>query len=430
MLTRARDLVAEKVRLLDEVLGRTFSAPRSVLIADVCRTTRLFQGTGNGGMATSESDADFESADEELGRGAPVKRNTRVTAYRTTVDSESDDDTEYVQHAPCGSTEWQRSEILRTTSDALTSRETLIDNKSDKIDDVKVESGVRIAKSVGCVGKTSDKREITSLFESGGSTQSLSTSAISAKSEVAESAVESGKSVASGAMFEIEDTKTVLTDKEIFQTKSRDTSCQLDTKKLGTKLAKDNVDECSVAGVTMEQEDKYSAKCSNEKSLLSVTEDTEYKSEEKSKTQVAGNQSKPSSDLSEMDVPEELKSNKKFKEVFQPEGWEGLGDDIELPDELTEEKLQPVLQRLSLGANKEESQDESSLGSWGSWGNWGVTSFINTATASVSTLTSHVSQGLTLLEDTMGGAQELEKRDAITAIDGTIINSILFMWHL
>lgn len=380
-------------------------------------------------MATSESDADFESADEEMSRGASAKRNTRVTACRTTVDSESDDDTEYVRHAPRSSTNWQRrSEALRTTSDDA-SRKTLIGDKSDKIDDVKVESGVRIAESVG---KTSDKREVTSLFESGGSTQSLSTSAISAKSEVAESAVDSSKSVAPDVMFKIEDTKTVA-DKEISQTKPRDAFCQLDTKKLGTKLAKDNV---GVTGVTMEQEDKNSAECSNEKSLLSVTKDMEHRPEEKSKTQVAGNQFKPSSDLSEVDMPEELKSNKKFKEVFQPEGWEGLGDDIELPDELTEEKLQPVLQRLSLGANKEESQDENSLGNWSSWGNWGVTSLINTATASVSTLTSHVSQGLTLLEDTIGGAQdsaELEKQDAI---DGTMfnimfnINSILFTWHI
>ncbi|XP_018396381.1 PREDICTED: protein FAM114A2 isoform X3 [Cyphomyrmex costatus] len=172
-------------------------------------------------------------------------------------------------------------------------------------------------------------------------------------------------------MSEVEATKTKLDDKEISQTEQQQgTIGQLNAKELGTRLTNDKVDEPCV-NVTTEQEDP--AECSNEKSLPFASKSAECKSEEKSKTQIT---------------------------VFQPEGWEGLGDDIELPDDLTDEKLQPMLQRLSL-ANKEESKDEGSLGSWGSWGNWGVTSLINTATASVSTLTSHVSQGFTLLEDTI-----------------------------
>ncbi|XP_011703192.1 PREDICTED: protein FAM114A2 isoform X2 [Wasmannia auropunctata] len=350
-------------------------------------------------MATSESDADFESADEELGRGAPVKRATRVTVYRTTVDSESDDDTEYVQRMPCDSADWQRrSETFRMTPDVLTGRKTLVDDKDDKIDsDVKVESGVRPTKSVGRVEETSNKQETASSIESEISTRSSSTSTISAQSEDTESVIESCKTVEANAMSKVEATKTELGDKEISQAKQRQGASfrQLDAKKLGTRLTKANVGEpCVTSSAAAEQEDKYSAKYSNEKSLPFVSKDMECKSEEKLKTQVT--------------------------EVFQPEGWEGLGDDVELPDELTEEKLQPVLQRLSL-ANKEESNDESSLGSWGNWGNWGVTSLINTATASVSTLTSHVSQGFTLLEGI--GAQdptELEriKQDTVTATDG------------
>jgi len=375
-------------------------------------------------MATSESDADFESADEELIRGAPVKRNTRVTAYRTTVDSESDDDTEYVQRVPCGSTHWQtRSETFRMTPDVSTGQKTLVDDKDDKIDsDVKVESDVRIAKSVGRVENISNKQETTFPIESEKSTRSSSSIfVISVKNT--ESEVESNKIVESDVMSKVEATKTELDDKDISQTKQRQNiSCQLEkiVKKLETGLAKDNADESCITSIATEQEDKYS-KCSNERSLLLVSKDTEL--EEKSKTRViTGNRSKPSSDLLEMDMPEELKSNKKFKEVFQPEGWEGLGDDVELPDELTEEKLQPVLRKFSL-ANKEQSKDESSLGTWGNWGNWGVTSLINTATASVSTLTSHVSQGLTLLEGTIGAQDptELEriKQDAVTATNGT-----------
>ncbi|KAG5324590.1 F1142 protein, partial [Acromyrmex heyeri] len=363
-------------------------------------------------MATSESDADFESADEELGRGV-VKRNIRTTVYRTTVDSESDD--EYVQHAPYDITNWQsRSETFRMTPDVLTGRKTLVDNKDDKIDsNVKVESDICTTKSIDCVEKASNERETTSPFKS---RKSSSTSTISVKDK--ESVVESNKILESDVMSEVKATKTKLDNKKIFQTKQQQgTACQLDKKKLGTRLTKDKIDEPCV-NIATELED--AVKYSNKKSLLFVDKNTECKSEEKSKTQVTGNQFRPSSDLSEIDMPEELKSNKKFKEVFQPEGWEGLGDDVELPDELTEEKLQPMLQRLSL-ADKEDSKDEDSLGNWGSWGNWGVTSLINTATASVSTLTNHVSQGLTLLEGTIvQDPTELEriKQNAVPETDG------------
>lgn len=336
-------------------------------------------------MATSESDADFESADEELGRGV-VKRNIRTTVYRTTVDSESDD--EYVQRDTYDITNWQsRSETFRMTPDVLTGRKTLVDNKDDKIDsNVKVESDTCTAKSIDCVEKASNERETTSPFKS---RKFSSTSTISVKGK--ESVVENNKILESDVMSEVKATKTKLDNKKISQTKQQGTACQLDTKKLGTRLTKDKIDEPCV-NIATELED--AAKYSNKKSLLFMDKNTECKSEEKSKTQVT--------------------------EVFQPEGWEGLGDDVELPDELTEEKLQPMLQRLSL-ADKEDSKDEDSLGSWGSWGNWGVTSLINTATASVSTLTNHVSQGLTLLEGTIvQDPTELEriKQNAVTETDG------------
>ncbi|XP_018044922.1 PREDICTED: protein FAM114A2 isoform X3 [Atta colombica] len=337
-------------------------------------------------MATSESDADFESADEELSR-VLVKRNIRATVYRTTVDSESDDDTEYVQRAPCDITNWQsRSETFRMTPDVLTGRKTLVDNKNDKIDsNVKVESDTCTAKSIDYVENASNKRETTSSLES---RKFSSTSTISVKGK--ESVIESNKILESDVMSEVEVTE--LDDKKIFQTSKQQqgTARQLDTKKLGTRLTKDKIDEPCV-NIATELED--AAKNSNKKSLLFLGKNTECKSEEKSKTQIT---------------------------VFQPEGWEGLGDDIELPDELTEEKLQPMLQRLSL-ADKKDSKDEDSLGSWGSWGNWGVTSLINTATASVSTLTNHVSQGLTLLEGTIvQDPTELEriKQNAVPETDG------------
>ncbi|XP_026824084.1 protein FAM114A2 isoform X4 [Ooceraea biroi] len=244
-------------------------------------------------MATSESDADFESADEEMGRGASTRRDNRAVYWPSpsTVDSESDDDTEYVQRTPYRQSDWQsRPEpfITAASPDVARGRGTsaISDKHDDKIDsDVKVERDVRAVKSVDCAEKSSSSQKDSS------------------------SPVESAK----------------------------------------------------------------------------------------------------------LPLPTSTASSKDESTESVPEGWEGLGSDIELPDELTEEKLQTVMERLSL-TNKEP---EGSLGSWGSWGNWGVTSIINTATASVSTLTSHVSQGLMLLEGTMG-LQDPEEEPITTEQDEAV----------
>ena len=100
----------------------------------------------------------------------------------------------------------------------------------------------------------------------------------------------------------------------------------------------------------------------------------------------------------ESEIPDELKSNLTFKDIFKPDGWEGLGEDVELPDDLSDDKYRPVLNKLaSAGA-----EQDSTNGSWGGWSGWGVSSLLSTATAGVSTLTSHVSQGLSMLEETIG----------------------------
>ncbi|KAJ8679664.1 hypothetical protein QAD02_015451 [Eretmocerus hayati] len=62
-----------------------------------------------------------------------------------------------------------------------------------------------------------------------------------------------------------------------------------------------------------------------------------------------------------------------------------------------DDKYHPVLEKL---ANSQVNADLEE--SWGAWGSWGVSSLINSASAGVSTLTSHVTQGFSLLEETMG----------------------------
>lgn len=397
-------------------------------------------------MVTSDSDTDFESADEELGRKGPLRRNTQITySYKSpTVDSESDDDTEYVvQHAPYKNY-WQR----KRRPNVITGQETLVSDKDDKIDsDVKGEGDVHTTKSV----ETFNNQKDASLIESKKSASSTSTTSV--KDKNAEFMAENSTVVKSDdAMVKVEATKA----KEACEiTQQRNLSHRPGTKKLATRITKDSDNQST--------ETQYLAECLNKKSPQSMNKDRECElqrnqpADDQSKStgisdlvemdmpeelesnkkslqsmnkdkecelqinQSANDQSKSTgiNDLAEMDIPEELKSNKKFKEVFQSEGWEGLESDIELPDKLTEEeKLEPVLERLSL-ASKES--DSLSLGNWSSWGNWGVTSLLNTATASVSTLTNHVSQGLTLLEGTIG-IQDSElteiKEDETAILDG------------
>lgn len=334
-------------------------------------------------MVTSDSDTDFESADEELGRGGSPKKDIRTTYWTpSTVDSESDDDTEFVQHAPYKSSNWRRRpDTFRktTTPIGVIGQETAVDDKHDK--SVKVECDIRIAESVE--SSNNQDQEDTSPITSKKSP--LSTSAISVKDKNTEFMAESSTVIKSDdAMPKVEATKTGKAS-EIMQ--QRNLSHRLDTKKLATRITKDSENKST--------EDQCLSECLNKRSQSG--EDTEC-GLQKDKNQ-----------------PED--DHSKSTEVFQPEGWEGLGNDIELPDELTEEKLEPVLERLAL-ANKES---ESSLGNWSSWGNWGVTSLLNTATASVSTLTTHVSQGLTLLEGTIGMQDSKElteiKQDETATLD-------------
>lgn len=107
------------------------------------------------------------------------------------------------------------------------------------------------------------------------------------------------------------------------------------------------------------------------------------------------------SSIDELDeVPPELKSNKKFKEVFGAGDWQDLGDQDEIINEFDTENLKPVLDKLTTTITNEEKTNVAS-GGWGSWGSWGVTTLLNTASVGVSNLTSQVSYGLSVLEESI-----------------------------
>ncbi|XP_012274635.1 protein FAM114A2 [Orussus abietinus] len=101
-----------------------------------------------------------------------------------------------------------------------------------------------------------------------------------------------------------------------------------------------------------------------------------------------------------MEMPEELKSDKKFKEIFKSEGWKGI-EDIDITKELSEQSFSSGMDRAALSSENEDN-------SWGGWSSWGVSSLINTATVGVSTLTSHVTHGLSMLEESIGAPDPAE----------------------
>ncbi|XP_020283352.1 protein FAM114A2 [Pseudomyrmex gracilis] len=315
-------------------------------------------------MATSESDADFESADEELISSMTVKKNVQPAYKKSTVDSESDSDTEYVERPHCGSSSyWTRSESKASIAlphEAKGQKVTSVisdnDNKTDS--NVKVHES-DVIKPVGDSEKTFISRDNTP----------------SSMNKDTKSAIDK-------QIVKTDDTKSKVetTKIGIVSTNTRQkASTKLGAKKLGTRISSDKVDKSrTMDNVPVEQQDK----CSDEHFVSKNTESTEEKCE-----RLMNDQSEDVNDLLE---PEELKSNKKFKEVFELEDWEGL--DAQLPDELTEEKLQPVLKKLTLAS---DDQDNFSA-SWSNWGNWNVSSLIDTAATSMTTLSTHVSQGLNI----------------------------------
>ncbi|XP_014238244.1 protein FAM114A2 [Trichogramma pretiosum] len=123
-------------------------------------------------------------------------------------------------------------------------------------------------------------------------------------------------------------------------------------------------------------------------------------------------QEKVGSGRSDSEEPAELMSNLKFKDLFKPDGWENMKDNVEDLDKLAEDKFKPVLNKLASSV-----EEENSNSSWGGWGGWGVSSLINTATASVSSLTTHVSQGLSILEETIGVPDPVKLAETETYAD-------------
>ena len=338
-------------------------------------------------MATSESD-DFESADEELNTRGRIPAKTRALQMKNIVDSESDDDTEFI---PIQSRASTQSTVCNT-------RENII-----------------IKNNLSNVSVHNDSKFMDTKSER----NTLQTDASKSKSETETAIDEKKVEIKSVCKPNVKETENELSKRKkntdincsyIKNEKGADTSFKVQrhrqpkqvssfgAQRLGTlgnpsstisrptsefKVAEDDRGEAKV-------EDKFSSQITNSTTLENSSKKSFLKHENK----------EPEVE----EIPEELKSNLKFKDIFKPDGWEHFDKDVELPDTLTDEKITPILDKLS---SISESQDDSN-NSWGGWGSWGVGSLLNTASASVSILTNRVSQGLTLLEESMGAPDPVD----------------------
>ncbi|XP_006610243.1 protein FAM114A2 [Apis dorsata] len=327
-------------------------------------------------MATSESD-DFESADEEMNHDIPTKKCIQTKwNLPTTIDSESDDDTEYLPRQPHTNISFGREKEKYCSM-----IDTAIDKKNfDKNININDTYNYKHEQPIINVNKTCDKIDEDTIILNSQKIEYLQTNidTINLKVENNNKTIELDKNEIDTSLkmdinMELYSETSKLNEKERIHKEQN-----LYKKKLGTNIIPTNNLTTNIINMNTNI---------NEKNIPMTKENVMF-----DKTFITD-------EITESEMPEEMKSNKTFKEIFKPQGWEGLGDAIELPKELTEEKLQPLLKRLSLS----EQIDDSS--NWG-WANWGVSSLINTATAGVSTLTSHVSQGLTLLEESMTISEE------------------------
>lgn len=324
-------------------------------------------------MATSESD-DFESADEEMNHDIPTKKCIQTQwNLPATIDSESDDDTEYVPRQSHTNMSFGREKEKYCSMIDTTIEKKIFDK------DINISDTHNYKHEQPIIDKTCDKIDEDIIILNSQKIEDPQTNidTINLKVKNNNKIIELDKNEIDTSL-EMNINMKLYSETSKFNEKEKIHKEQkLYKKKLGTKI---------IPSINLTT-NAINMNTNINESNIPMTKENIF-----DKTFITD-------EITESEMPEEMKSNKTFKEIFKPQGWEGLGDAIELSEELTEEKLQPVLKRLSLS----EETDNSS--SWG-WANWGVSSLINTATAGVSTLTSHVSQGLTLLEESITISEE------------------------
>ncbi|XP_076756562.1 protein FAM114A2 [Xylocopa sonorina] len=336
-------------------------------------------------MATSESD-DFESADEEMNHEMSTRRNYQTQQWKspTTIDSESDDDMEYVPRQPHANVIFsRRPEKYRPLTNIA-------------VDESKPDNDISVKDTNNCekneqpiinVDRTCEKvhEDVTARsLEKAKCTQiNTDTMNFDLKDNSKETRLDNSEIK--------EDDSTELQSETVVNPNEKGRACRrqnLGAKKLGTKIT-------SSSNSMVDTDDATKRITETDILTRSIEDDILF------------NELSIKDEITESEMPEEMKSDKTFKEVFGEVFEEGFGDDIKLEEliqspseELSEDRLQPMLEKSLVS-----EEAENPLMGWG-WANWGVTSLINTASVGVSTLTSHVSHGLTLLEESIVASDE------------------------
>ncbi|CAH1974065.1 unnamed protein product [Acanthoscelides obtectus] len=99
-------------------------------------------------------------------------------------------------------------------------------------------------------------------------------------------------------------------------------------------------------------------------------------------------------------VSQQVKSDNQKQTIDVEE--ENMWDNDDDWEPIEETNKQPESSKTE-NQSKSPTESKSTSDSWSSWGNWGVSSILTSATQGVSTLTSHVSQGLNTIVDTSLG---------------------------
>lgn len=381
-------------------------------------------------MATSDSD-DFESADEELvARDTPSRKLTNQwQSPSSAIDSESDDDNECmpsVNSSASRNVQSSGQERIRSRSSVAS-----VESTHGQTPSAKPSASSEQAKDAPKASSRIDKREgsknTSAPPETGkdgsigrliGKSIDFSQVAASVKRDDGkdESAVEAKTedaarklSFSTDETAESSETKQKVAEKsEAAQTRKERAPRQrrakesksLGAKKLGSRVVDDGPARPPSVDADTPEEIRRRAIAEGKEPPI-IEECWEFNEEETAKI-LKGMKDFGLGDGDRVRMPEELKSDKKFSEVFKPDGWEGL-DDEEILAELDENGVRPVLDKIASA-----SEERSNYSGWGSWGSWGVNSLINSATASVTTLAEHVTHGLTLLDEAVGAPNPAE----------------------
>ncbi|KAK0086800.1 hypothetical protein PV326_005439 [Microctonus aethiopoides] len=371
-------------------------------------------------MATSDSD-DFESADEEVEfrLSSSKKSSTKWTPQQfSDINSDTDDDNDCITSIKGNSWSSEISDEKCTNNSAVSHKSLSSAKKIQTATKLNSPSSQEQSKNLQAKVNEIIKKDKKEFIDSESSLD-IQQVGINTKTQSMEN---TSKPYGNETLLENTstiDNKSGARKKERSQRQQKQRESQKPTgfgaKKLGVKITSDissttssSISANSNTNVTIHNDENKPPVIQDswefdDDKATKILQRESLKSHENAWHKKKFNKSSNISDeLLNDNVPEELKSDKKFKEVFNTDGWEDFVDEDKIINDFdSEKKMEKVLDTKPI-IDKPSNEMTNSGGSWSSWGSWGVTSLLNTATASVSTLTSHVTHGLTLLEETIG----------------------------